>query len=43
MVKMATLTLNTDTESMVIRSSENVDSVDSEGSSDGTSSSARLY
>jgi len=37
-VKMATLTSNTDAESTVIRSSENMDSVDSEGSSDGTSS-----
>jgi len=37
---MATLTLNTDAESMVIQSSENVDSVDSEGSSDGTTSSS---
>jgi len=39
MVKMATSTSNTDTESTVIWSSENVDSVDSEGGSDGTSSS----
>ena len=39
-VKMATLTSNTDAESTVIRSSENVDSVDSEGGSDGTTSSS---
>ena len=39
MVKMATSTSNTDAESTVIRSSENVDPVDSEGGSDGTSSS----
>jgi len=40
-VKMATSTSNTDAESTVIQSSENVDFVDSEGGSDGTSSSAR--
>ena len=39
-VKMATSTLNTDAKSTVIWSSENVDSVDSEGGSDDTSSSS---